>query len=241
MDQTLANVARTVKGGDWADDEGDILPDDWKGEQGSPEASTDVHKTYKPMTESEQEDEILEENHMSPEVLSIVSARVFEEVEKRFQGGGDFHSHLRKLDDRMRGNQADIESWREQITRELASLKKPSNQPDALEATLARINERLTSIEFRLQGITSEITQRGPDEVRALNEAIAIIKSREANEEEGTPADNISEPSILGRLEASRDKLTQNLRSFEPYVQATPLAPTVASSAAALRKKFSKF
>jgi small-conductance mechanosensitive channel len=203
------------EGGIWSDKNVEESLD-WQGETGGSAASEEKFVTHTPKTKKEIESEILRESQITPEIISIISSQ----VESRFlqkQAGDEssMMSILHTLNQKFADNDKSIRAWRSQVDQDLSKM---NSAPSDWDLQINQINEKVLSLEHKIDALIASIAPQGAQEARMIQEAYEIIKNRQATEESDTGA---SDPSIFARFEQRVDVLRQQTQMLEPQFETT--------------------
>lgn len=233
---SAVNITKVVTdlatGGIWSDDNlAQSL--DWEGDTGSVDAAIDQTKTHVQRTPQEIEQQLFKDKGLDTDTLNAITAKV-ERIILR-SSGSEKLTLLTMVDGKLDEAKKEIEVWLKQHSERVASMegKLDTGRREAVE----KLDERLASLEFRVEALAGSITAHGAEEARMIQEAYAIIKDRKATEEEGETG---SEPSIFQRMEDRSKVLADQLTKLEPIAAQLPLVRPSGTTGKSAKKKFGR-
>lgn len=208
MSTDFNKVANDVaQGGAWTDDKLD-QPLDWAGETGSSHAAIDATKTYPTKTYEEIEQDILKDANLTQDTINTITTRV-ERALLRSSGSSN-KTLIQLVDGQVEEHRTIIRDWIAGQNKKIHDLEERLKDIDL--SHISRLDEKISSMEHKIETLVGSITQYGPEEVRVLHEAHNIIKARQSSDVGDT-----DEPSIYGRMEKRMEDLTAQLRAVEPF------------------------
>lgn len=221
-----------VRGGIWTDKALEQSLD-WQGDQGSPAASIDERKTHRPRTKIEIEEEILAEHKISAEVIAFITEKVEKNILR--SSGAENKTIIQMVEARIAEHSDKIEKWLNEQSARLSLVE--ASKSSSNENAIARLDEKIASIEFKLDTLASNIVGHGPEEARMIQEAHREIMKRKTTD----AGDNESDLSIYQRMDDRVAELTTQVKNLEPFIDdihATKIATV--SQKQSIRKKFGK-
>jgi hypothetical protein len=224
-------AAEVNKGGIWADENLD-QPIDWAGETGSSAAAIDKEVIHTPKTHKAIEAEVLASASVTSDVINIITSRV-EQALLRSSGSAE-KTIVQMVEAKLFAHSDKIKKWIDGQNTRLAELE--NQLKDTKSSQIDKLDERIASIELKIDSVIGSITQHGPEEARVLHEAYQIIKDRKSSDD-----GDRSEPSVYNRMEQRLGSLNEQLRAIEPFADSGIKAKvTEVVNARQVRKKFGR-
>jgi outer membrane murein-binding lipoprotein Lpp len=138
------------------------------------------------------------------------------------------------VDSKLKDQQDATRKWTSAQSARLDAIEEATK--DSNTSLIAKLDEKIASLEHKLDALANSITAHGTEETRMISEAYRIIKDRKATEEEVT-----SEPSVYDRMEARVETLNASLRNLEPALMTSAVSTQVKPEIKArVRGKFGK-
>jgi hypothetical protein len=219
------------KGGIWADENLEQSLD-WNGESGSERASVDKDIVRTPRTYEEVNSDVLSSAQITSDVINIITARVEKSILR--SSGSAEQTIIQMVDAKLDQHGKLVRKWIDGQNTRLMSMEemmKDSKQPQ-----IDRLDEKLASLELKIDSVIGNMTQHGPEEARMLHEAYKIITERRSSDDV-----DASEPSIYERMEKRIGSLNEQLKAIEPFANDGIKAKVVeAKSSANVRRRFGK-
>jgi hypothetical protein len=203
----VAQVNSVKQGGVWNDNNLEESLD-WQGEEGSSKAAIDEDKTYTPQTRQELENEELAELNITPDQLIAISARVERTLLRT--SGAENQTLIQMVDERMQKQRDEIEKWINKQSERLALIESTSD--DASKSAIARLDEKIATLEFKIETLIGNSFKHGAEETRVIHEAYKLLLERKSSD----TADDVSEPSQFQRMNSRLEALNEHMRALEP-------------------------
>jgi outer membrane murein-binding lipoprotein Lpp len=216
------------EGGTWKD-ENLAESIEWAGDKGSSSAAVDSNKTHIPKTHGKIEEEILTAAQVTTDVLNTIVARVERSLLK--SSGSSANTLTQMVEGRLKTLSDETKTWFDNVSSRISKIEEQTK--DQQTDQVSKLNEKIASLEFKLDSIAGAITQHGPEEARMIQEAYRIITERRSSD-----ADDVSDPSIITRLEKRTEVLRDSAIQYEPFVDSAIKARTteINDKARVLRK-----
>jgi hypothetical protein len=231
MDDILEQAHDLAKGGVWSDQNLDD-PIDWKGETGSDKAAIDSSVIRTPKTKIEVDKDVLEAAGVTQDVLNVISNRVEANILKI--SGASSQTIIQMVESKIAVNTDHVQSW---LTSQNARISDMETRLQDTNSThIKRLDEKLISLENKIDALTGAITQHGAQEARVIHEAYKIISERHTTDDGSDP-----EPSVFNRMQARAEALSDHLRTIEPLaIVADQHVQVKVAHIANVRRKFGK-
>jgi hypothetical protein len=231
----MANIAseieKAVKGGVWNDN--DIAePTTWTGETGGPGAIADIQAQHIPLTHEAIRSTQLAAAGVDADVLNAIVQRTQAAILK--VGGINHGTIVQLIDAQISATVSTFQSRLDAFSVRVSELE--NRLKDRSTDEVARLEEKLNTLEQKQDALIGDLTSSGPEEARMIRDAYEIIKNRQAVDEE-----TVSDPSIIERLHQRSRGLEEHLARLEPHVD-TALAHVAQlhTSSAKAKKKFGR-
>jgi len=220
-----------VKGGIWSEENLEQSLD-WAGESGSSKAALLSDVTHSPKSRRQIENEVLEANSVSAEVLAIIVSRVQQSILSA--SGSAEQTLIQMVDDKISRHSKEVQQWMDAQGTRIVEVESKTKESSSLKYD--KLEERLVALEFKVDALTGSITTHGAEETRMIHEAYKIISERRSTDDGET-----SEPSIYGRMEQRLTNLQDQLKSIEPLAdKGLQASVTLAKQKVNVRSKFGR-
>jgi hypothetical protein len=205
--ESVAEQARNAyNGGIWKDEnlEESI---DWMGEAGSEKAAIGAEVIRQPKSKNEVEKEVLSSASITPDVLGIITSKVENNILR--SSGSSSQTIIQLVESKLAGHNDEVQTWLTKQNGRLSSME--STLTDNNQSQIRKLEEKIASLEGKIEAMTGALTLHGAEESRMIHEAYKIITERRSTDDGST-----SEPSILQRMETRDLALQDHLRKLEP-------------------------
>jgi TolA-binding protein len=177
------------------------------GEAGSEKAAIGAEVIRQPKSKNEVEKEVLSSASITPDVLGIITSKVENNILR--SSGSSSQTIIQLVESKLAGHNDEVQTWLTKQNGRLSSME--STLTDNNQSQIRKLEEKIASLEGKIEAMTGALTLHGAEESRMIHEAYKIITERRSTDDGST-----SEPSILQRMETRDLALQDHLRKLEP-------------------------